>query len=283
MHIILKIFGGLKMENTKVKLFQNKKIRTLWDEDNEEYLFSVIDIIAVLTESKNPSQYWRTLKSRLNDESNQTVTICNKLKMPAQDGKMRLTDVASTKQVLRIIQSVPSPNAEPFKQWLAKVGGERLDEIADPEMAISRAIGYYRQKGYSEEWISQRLFGIELRKDLTAEWNRVGVERSEEYGILTNEISKAWSGMTAGEYKKYKGLKKEGLRDNMTNMEQVLNMLAEVSTTEISKSLNPKGFEESKVIAKTGGNIAGNARREIESSTGRKVISRKSSKNPELL
>ena len=271
------------MENTKVKLFQNKKIRTLWDEDNEEYLFSVVDVISVLTESKNPKRYWSDLKRKISDESGQPYDNIVRLKMPAQDGKMRLTDVANTKQVLRIIQSVPSPNAEPFKQWLAKVGGERLDEIANPEIAINRAIEYYRQKGYSEEWISQRLFGIELRKDLTAEWNRAGVEKSEEYGILTNEISKAWSGMTAREYKRYKGLKKEGLRDNMTNMEQVLNMLAEVSTTEISKSLNPKGFEESKIIAKTGGNIAGNARREIESNTGRKIISRKSSNNPELL
>jgi hypothetical protein len=266
-----------------IKIFESKEIRAKWDEDIEDYYFSVIDVVGILSESKNPSQYWRTLKSRLNDEGVQSVTICNKLKMPAKDGKMRLTDVANTKQLLRIIQSVPSPNAEPFKQWLAQVGSERLNEIADPEIAIERAIETYRQKGYSEEWITQRMRSIEIRKDLTAEWNRVGVKKGIEYAILTNDISKAWSGMTTQEYKEYKNLKKEGLRDNMTNLELVLNMLAEASTTEISQVENPEGFEESRDVAKRGGNIAGNARRELEETTGRKIVSKANAKDKKLL
>ena len=270
-------------EKYAIKLFDEYKIRTKWDPEIEDYYYSVIDVIAVLTESKNPSAYWRKLKQRLSEESNESVTNCHRLKMPAKDGKMRETDVANTKELLRLIQSVPSPNAEPFKQWLAQMGKERLEEIADPEIAMQRAINTYRQKGYSEEWITQRMRSIETRKELTAEQNRVGVNEGIEYAILTDDISKAWSGMSTKEYKQYKGLKKEGLRDNMTNLELILNMLAEVSTTEISKVENPDGFEESRDVAKRGGNIAGNARQELEEVTGKSVISKKNSKNPELL
>lgn len=271
------------MNNNQIKLFKNNEIRTVWNKEEEEWYFSIIDVIGVLSESKNPSQYWRTLKNRLKDEGNQTVTNCNRLKMPAHDGKMRLTDVADTKQLLRIIQSVPSPNAEPFKMWLAEVGKERLDEIADPEKAFHRGIETYRKKGYDEKWIEQRIKSIEIRKDLTFEWNRTGV-KGNEYGILTNEITKAWSGKTTKEYKEHKNLKKESLRDNMTNTEMVLNMLAEVSTTEIIKEKNPEGFEENKKIAKKGGTIAGNARKELEETTGKKVISKKNAKKkPEEL
>lgn len=272
------------MDNeTKIKLFQNKEVRLKWDDEIEEYYFSVVDVVGILSESKNPSQYWRTLKSRLNDEGAQSVTICNKLKMLAKDGKMRKTDVATAKQLFRIIQSIPSPNAEPFKQWLAQVGSERLDEIADPEIAIERAVATYREKGYSEEWITQRLRSIEIRKDLTSEWDRSGVKKGREYAILTNEISQASFGITTGQHKKIKGLKKENLRDNMTNAELVINMLGELATTEISKTENPQGFEESKIVARDGGNIAGNALRELEERTGRKIVSSKNSKNPRLL
>ena len=266
-----------------IKLFNDEKVRVKWDSEIEEYYFSVIDVIAVLTESKKPRDYWYRLKKRELEHGVDLSTNCRQLKMPAHDGKMRLTDVATTKQLLRIIQSVPSPKAEPFKQWLAQVGSERLDEIADPEIAIERAVSTYRQKGYSEEWIYQRIRSIEIRNDLTAEWNRTGVKEGLEYAILTNEISKAWSGKTTAEYKEYKGLKKEGLRDNMTNMELVLNMLAEVSTTEISKVENPEGFYESRDVAQRGGNIAGNARREIENVTGKKVVSPHNAKDKKLL
>ena len=266
-----------------IKLFQNSQIRTKWDSDIEDYYFSVNDVVGVLTESKNPSQYWGTLKSRLKEEGWEGVTNCNRLKMLASDGKMRLTDVANSKQLLRIIQSIPSPKAEPFKQWLAQLGKERLEEIADPEQAIERAINDYRRKGYSEEWITQRLRSIEIRKDLTSEWDRSGVKQGEEYAILTDEISKAWSGMTTKQYKQHKNLKKESLRDNMTNTELVLNMLAEVSTTEISRNENPNGFNESKDVAKRGGNVAGNARKDLENQLGKKVISKHNSKNPNLL
>ena len=270
-------------EKYAIKLFEEYKIRTKWDPEIEDYYYSVIDVIAVLTESKNPSAYWRKLKQRLSEESNESVTNCHRLKMPAKDGKMRLTDVANTKELLRLIQSVPSPKAEPFKQWLAQMGKERLEEIADPEIAMQRAINTYRKKGYSEEWITQRMRTIETRKELTAEWDRVGVNEGIEYAILTDDISRAWSGMSTKEYKQYKGLKKEGLRDNMTNIELILNTLAEASTTEISKVENPDGFRESRDVAKRGGNIAGNARRELEAVTGKSVISKKTSKNPELL
>ncbi|MEE0925791.1 MAG: BRO family protein [Methanobrevibacter sp.] len=270
-------------EEYAIKLFDEYKIRTKWDLEIGDYYYSVIDVIAVLTESKNPRNYWKVLKKRLKDEGNELVTNCNRLKMPAKDGKMRLTDVATTKQLLRIIQSVPSPKAEPFKQWLAQMGKERLEEIADPEIAMQRSINTYRRKGYSEEWITQRMRSIETRRELTAEWDRVGVNEGIEYAILTDDISKAWSGMSTKEYKQYKGLRKEGLRDNMTNMELILSMLAEGSTTEISKVENPDGFVESRSVAKRGGNIAGNARRELESTTRRKVISRRNSKTPNFL
>ena len=276
---------GAKLMDEKyaIKLFDEYKIRTKWDPEIEDYYYSVIDVIAVLTESKRPRKYWSDLKSKLKSEGSEVSENIGQLKMLSPDGKMRKTDVATTKQLLRLIQSVPSPKAEPFKQWLAQMGKERLEEIADPEIAMQRAINTYRQKGYSEEWITQRMRNIETRKELTAEWNRVGVNEGIEYAILTDDISKAWSGMSTKEYKQYKGLKKEGLRDNMTNLELILNMLAEVSTTEISKVENPDGFEESRDVAKRGGNIAGNARQELEEVTGKSVISKKNSKNPELL
>lgn len=270
-------------EETKIKLFQNQKVRLKWDDEIEEYQFSVIDVVGILSGSKNPRKYWSVLKTRLNKEGVETTTICSQLKMPSQDGKMRKTDVATAKQLFRIIQTIPSPNAEPFKQWLAQVGSERLDEIADPEIAIERAVATYREKGYSEEWITQRLRSIEIRKDLTAEWDRSGVKKGKEYAILTNEISQASFGITTGEHKRIKGLKKENLRDNMTNAELVINMLGELATTEISKTENPQGFEESKVVAKDGGNIAGNALRELEDRTGRKIVSSQNSKNPRAL
>ena len=270
-------------EKYAIKLFEEYKIRTKWDSEIDDYYYSVIDVIAVLTESKNPNRYWSDLKRKLSEESGQPYENIVRLKLKASDGKMRETDAANTKQLLRLIQSVPSPKAEPFKQWLAQMGKERLEEIADPEIAMQRAINTYRKKGYSEEWITQRMRSIETRKELTAEWDRVGVNEGIEYAILTDDISKAWSGMSTKEYKQYKGLKKEGLRDNMTNMELILNMLAEASTTEISKVENPDGFEESRDVAKRGGNIAGNARKELEEVTGRKVISKKNSKTPKLL
>ena len=270
-------------EKYAIKLFEEYKIRTKWDPEIEDYYYSVIDVIAVLTGSKRPRKYWSDLKSKLKSEGSEMSENIGQLKMLSPDGKMRKTDVATTKQLLRLIQSVPSPKAEPFKQWLAQIGKERLEEIADPEIAMQRAINTYRKKGYSEEWITQRMRSIETRKELIAEWDRVGVNEGIEYAILTDDISKAWSGMSTKEYKQYKGLKKEGLRDNMTNMELILNMLAEASTTEISKVENPDGFEESRDVAKRGGNIAGNARKELESVTGHKVISKRNSKNPKAL
>ena len=242
----------MSLKRDEIKLFENKEIRTVWHSGIDGYYISVIDIIAAITESKNPNRYWSDLNIKLKEESGQPYENIVKLKMPAKDGKMRETDVATVKQMLRIIQSIPSPKAEPIKQWLAQLGQERLDEIADPEQAIERAIDYYREKGHSEEWISQRLRSIEIRKDLTSEWNRSGVEQGLEYTMITNEVSKAWSGMTTREYKDYKSLRKESLRDNMTNTELVLNMLAEVSTTEISRAENPEGFEESKDVAQRG-------------------------------
>ena len=270
-------------ENNEIKLFQDKKIRTKWDSDIEDYYFSVIDVIAVLTESKNPNRYWSDLKIKLKNESGEPYDNIVRLKLPAADGKMRLTDVANTKELLRIIQSVPSPKAEPFKQWLAQLGKERLEEIADPEQAIERAIQTYRNKGYSNEWITQRLRSIEIRKDLTHEWHKSGIKEGIEYAILTDDISKAWSGMSTREYKDYKNLRKESLRDNMTNTELVLNMLAEVSTTEISRNEKPQGLDKSRDVAKRGGSIAGNARKDLEKQLGKKVISKSNSKNHELL
>ena len=258
-------------EKYAIKLFEEYKIRTKWDPEIEDYYYSIIDVIAVLTESKNPSAYWRKLKQRLSEESNESVTNCHRLKMPAKDGKMRLTDVANTKELLRLIQSVPSPKAEPFKQWLTQMGKERLEEIADPEIAMQRAISTYRKKGYSEEWMEQRIETIKTRKKLTAEWNRVGVKEGLEYAILTNDITKAWPGMTTKEYKQHKGLKKQGLRDNMTDMELILNILAEKTTTEISQADNPNGFHESCSIAQEGGELVGDYRRRLEKRTWTKI------------
>ena len=265
-------------KKTDIKLFESSQIRTAWDEEKEEWYFSIVDVIRALTDSPNPQTYWRVLKKRLKDEGNETVTNCNALKMPAADGKMRLTDVADTTQLLRLIQSIPSPKAEPFKQWMAVVSSQRLDETADPEIAIQRALYTYKKKGYSDKWITQRLKSIEFRKELTDEWDRAGI-KDLEYAILTNELTKAWSGMTTGEYKAFKGLKKESLRDNMTNTELVLNMLAEVSTTEISKATNPKGLEPSKKVAQQGGAIARNARKELEEKTGVSAISKHTAKD----
>ena len=258
-------------KKTAIKLFEDYKVRTSWDNEKETWYFSVVDIVAILSESKDPRTYWKVLKSRLKAEGNETVTNCNQLKMVAHDGKMRLTDVLDTEGVLRLVQSIPSPKAEPFKLWLAKVGSERLDEMQDPEIAINRALQYYLAKGYSPEWVNQRLKSIEVRKALTDEWQRSGV-KSTEYGILTDILTQEWSGMKTREYKDFKGLKKESLRDNMSNMELVLNMLAEVSTTEISKQKNPQTMEENKSIAKQGGSVAKEARKNIELATGKSVI-----------
>lgn len=257
----------------KTKLFDQQKVRVEWDEETQEFYFSIIDIILILTESVDPGAYWRKLKQRLKQEGNETVTNCHSLKMIANDGKMRYTDVADTKQLLRLIQSVPSPKAEPFKLWLAKVGSERIDEINDPEIGIERLMETYLRKGYSKEWINQRLKSIEVRKELTDEWENRGMKKGNEFSILTDEITKGWSGFSTKEYKSHKGLKKESLRDNMTNLELVLNMLAEATTTEISKEKEPITFSENKKIAKQGGKIAGDTRKAIEAKSGKKIIS----------
>ena len=259
----------------EIKLYENKEIRSVWDEEKEEWYFSVVDIVGVLTESVSPAAYWRKLKQRLKEEGNQTVTKCHSLKMKATDGKMRLTDVADMQGIFRIIQSIPSPKAEPFKLWLAEVGKERIDEIIDPELTIDRALETYLKKGYTREWINQRLQAIQVRKELTDAWDDHGIEKGIEYAILTDEITKAWSGMTTRGYKNLKGLKKENLRDNMTTLEIVLNMLAEATTTELTKTTNPQGLEENKKVAKEGGSVAGNARKEIEQKTGKPVITSK--------
>ena len=260
----------------KIAIFEGQKIRRHWDGEQEKWYFSVVDIIAVLTNSDNPQVYWRVLKKRLIDEgSNETVTKCNGLKMLASDGKMRLTDTADTEVVLRLIQSIPSPNAEPFKLWLARVGYERIEETHDPELAINRALNTYLKKGYTQNWINQRLKSIEIRKALTDEWEKRGVKKGDEFAILTDDITLAWAGMNTREYKNYKSLKKENLRDNMTNLELVLNMLAETATTEISGKREPKNLPENRQVAKEGGTVAGHARQEIESKTGRKVVSQK--------
>jgi hypothetical protein len=262
-------------KSVKIAIFEGKKIRRHWDDKKELWYFSVVDVIAALTGSENPQVYWRVLKKRLIDEgSNETVTKCNGLKMIAADGKMRLTDVADTETMLRLIQSIPSPNAEPFKLWLARVGYERLEETADPELSIERALKTYLQKGYSREWINQRLKSIEIRKALTDEWEKRGVKEGAEFAILTDEITEAWAGLKVKQYKNIKGIKKENLRDNMTNLELVLNMLAETATAEISQKREPKDLEQNKKIAREGGGIAGSARRQIEAKTGRKVINK---------
>ena len=258
--------------------FNDKPVRTAWSEEQNKWYFSIIDVIAVLTDSIDPSAYWRKLKQRLRDEGNETVTNCHGLKMLAVDGKMRRTDVADTEQLFRLIQSIPSPKAEPFKVWLAQVGSERLDEMEDPEISIDRALENYRRLGYSENWINQRLKSIEIRKDLTDEWKRVGVQEGVQFATLTDIITKTWSGFTTKEYKFLKGLKKENLRDNMTNMELILTMLAEASTKEISSATNPKNLEQSKDVAQKGGSISKIARKELESKTGQKVVSSKKAK-----
>ncbi|MEY8233965.1 Bro-N domain-containing protein [Oscillospiraceae bacterium 50-16] len=259
-------------EQDKIQLFENQPIRAAWDSEQEEWYFSIVDVIKVLTGSPNPQTYWRVMKKRLKDEGNETVTNCNGLKMVAADGKRRMTDVATTEQLLRLIQSIPSPKAEPFKLWLAQVGRERIEETIDPEQAIDRALETYQRKGYSPDWIHQRILAIRVRNELTAEWQARGVEQGREYAILTDEITRAWSGMTTKQYKQLKNLKKQNLRDNMSTAEIVLNMLAEVATTELSKGQQPEGFAENKEVARRGGRIAGQARQAIEADSGQPVI-----------
>ncbi len=262
----------MKQQNA-IQVFEDRKVRTLWDAEREKWFISIIDVIAILTDSVDAAAYWRKLKQRLKEEGNETVTNCHGLKMLAPDGKMRMTDVADTEQLFRLIQSIPSRKAEPFKLWLAQVASERLDEIQDPELTIDRALYEYQQLGYSENWINQRLKSIEIRKELTDEWKKRGLKEGLQFATLTDIITKAWAGKTTREYKILKGLKKENLRDNMTNTELILNMLAEASTKDISAATNPKDFEESKKVAKQGGNVAKVARKELEAKTGKNVIS----------
>ncbi len=256
-----------------IKIFENKKIRSNWDNEQQKWFFSIVDIIEILTDSPRPRKYWSALKTKLTMEGSELSQNLGQLKMQSEDGKFYLTDVADTEQLFRLIQSIPSPKAEPFKQWLAKVGYERIEESQDPEKSIDRAMDNYLKLGYSESWINQRLKSIEVRKELTDEWENRGVEKGQEFATLTDIITQAWSGKTVGQYKNFKGLKKENLRDNMTNLELVLNMLAEATTTEISKENNPKTFDDNKKIAKKGGEIAGNAKKEIEQQTGKKIVS----------
>ena len=263
------------MENN-IQIFEGKKIRSVWDNEKEEWYFSVVDVVGALTDSVNARDYWYKMKKRMTDEEKSELsTICRQLKLKAPDGKMRLTDVADIQGIFRVIQSIPSPKAEPFKMWLAQVGKDRIDEITDPELTIDRALETYLKKGYSKEWINQRLQAIQVRKELTDAWQEHGVKKGIEYAILTDEISKAWSGMATREYKDLKGLKKENLRDNMSTLELVLNMLAEATTTELTNIHNPNGLEENKKVAKRGGTIAGNTRKEIEADTGKSVITTK--------
>ena len=265
-------------KQTEIKIFDDKQVRTIWDSEQEKWFISIIDVIAVLTESIDPNSYWRKLKQRLKIEGNETVTNCHGLKMLAADGKMRMTDVADTEQLFRLIQSIPSPKAEPFKLWLAQVAAERLDEMQDPELSIDRALEQYLKLGYTESWINQRLKSIEIRKELTDEWKSRGLKEGQQFATLTDIITKAWAGKTTKEYKVFKGLKKENLRDNMTNTELILNMLAEASTKDISAAVEPKDFEESKNVAQQGGNVARVALKELESKTGKKVVSTSNAK-----
>jgi len=266
-------------KKNEIKLFEEKKVRTLWDEKIEKWYFSIVDVIGVLTESPNPRKYWSVLKTRLKAEGSELTTNCSQLKMKSTDGKYYLTDVAYTEQLFRLIQSIPSPKAEPFKLWLAKVANERLDEMQDPELSIDRALAQYLNLGYSENWINQRLKSIEIRKELTDEWKKRGLKEGIHFATLTDIITKSWSDKTTKEYKIFKGLKKENLRDNMTNTELILNMLAEASTKDISSAIEPKNFEESKKIAKQGGNVAKVALKELEARTGKKVVSALNAKN----
>ena len=260
-------------ENTQIKLFEDRKVRSVWDEETEKWYFSIVDVVAVLTDSKDPSAYWRKLKQRLKEEGNETVTNCHGLKMLAPDGKMRLTDVADSEQLFRLIQSIPSPKAEPFKLWMAEVASTRLDQLQDPELSIEQAMLDYKRLGYSDNWINQRLKSIEVRKELTDEWKRRGMQEGVQFATLTDIITKTWSGKTTKEYKKYKGLKKENLRDNMTNTELILNMLAEAATTDLSKAQKPESFDENVTIAHKGGNVARSARLKLEKDLGNSVVS----------
>jgi len=269
-----------KTKNIKPIIFQDKEVRRIWDEKKEEWYFSIIDIIEILTESPRPRKYWNALKTKLKEEGSQLSQDVGQLKMQSADGKLYLTDATDTKTIFRLIQSIPSKKAEPFKLWLAKVGNERINEIYDPELAINRAIKIYQRKGYDEKWINQRLKSIEIRKELTDEWDERGVKEGIEYAILTNEILKSWSEMDTLRYKRFKGLKKESLKDNMTNLELVLNMLAETSTTEISKKEKPRNFKENKKVAKKGGDIAGGARKKLEKRLGRSVASKRNFLSP---
>ena len=263
---------------TNIKLFEDKKIRSEWDADKEKWYISIVDVIEILTESPNPRKYWSVMKTRLKKEGSELATNCSQLKMQSSDGKFYKTDVADVEQLFRLIQSIPSPKAEPFKRWLAQLGKERLEEIDDPELGIERLMEYYHRKGYSESWINQRLKSIEVRKELTDEWEKRGVKKGQEFAILTDVITQAWSGMTTKQYKQHKNLKTESLRDNMTNLELVLNMLAETTTTEISKEKLPKTFDQNCEIAQQGGEVAGNARKEIETKTGKKIVSKQNAK-----
>ena len=270
------------MDDNKIKIFENKQIRTEWNEEEQDWYFSIVDVISILTEQPTHDgarKYWSVMKTRLKKEGNELTTVCSQLKMKSADGKYYKTDVANTKGILRIIQSVPSPKAEPFKMWLAQLGKERIDEITDPEIAIDRAFQTYLKKGYSEKWINQRIKTMEVRKDLTDEWQRSGIEKTEHFAKLTDIMTKEWSGKTTREYKEFKGLKKENLRDNMTNMELVLNMLAEVSATDLSKENHPTGMDESAKIAKQGGSVAKAARKQYESQSGKKVVTPLNAKN----
>lgn len=276
----------MEINNEKLQLFENQEIRTAWDAENEEWYFSIVDVVGVLAESSDyeaARNYWKVTKHRMIKEGNELVTNCNRLKLKAADGKKRYTDVANAEELLRIIQSIPTKKAEPFKLWLAKVGKERLEEIADPEKAMERAVATYKAKGYSDKWISQRLRSIEIRKELTDEWQNAGINNPKEYAALTNILTMAWSGKTVQAYKELKGLKKENLRDNMTNTELALNLLAEVSATELSRMQSPSGYDETKEVTISGGEIAGNARKELEAKLGRSVISSSNAVTPELL
>ena len=267
-------------DEKELEFIYDETVRKAWDSKHEEWYFSVIDVIQVLTGSDNPKNYWNMLKSRLKAEGSETYTNCVRLKMKAVDGKMRKTDCATSEHLLRIIQSIPSPKAEPFKQWLAQVGAERLDEMADPEKAMNRAVSYYQRKGYSDAWITQRMRSIEIRKEMTDEWKRAGISTPPEYAALTNVLTHAWSGKTVQEYKELKGLKKENLRDNMTNTELVLNQLAEISTTELSRNVNPQGYDETEQVTVSGGTVAANARKELEGLLGRSIISSLNATSP---
>lgn len=276
----------MEINNEKLQLYENQEIRTAWDAEKEEWYFSIVDVVGVLAESSDyeaARNYWKVTKHRMIKEGNELVTNCNRLKLKAADGKKRYTDVANAEELLRIIQSIPSKKAEPFKLWLAKVGKERLEEIADPEKAMERAVATYKAKGYSDKWISQRLRSIEIRKELTDEWQNAGINNPKEYAALTNILTMAWSGKTVQAYKELKGLKKENLRDNMTNTELALNLLAEVSTTELSRMQSPSGYDETKEVTISGGEIAGNARKELEAKLGRTVISSSNATTPDLL